>query len=100
MAKEKSNFIHLHPMDNVVVLVKKPKSDSITFDGCEIMIRENIELGHKVAIKEILPGKKVIKCGISIGTATKLIHAGNHVHLHNLESDYIHTYTLKDSFNE
>lgn len=100
MAQKRTGFIHLNPIDNVVVLVDKPKNDAITFNGYEIFIKENIAIGHKVAIKEILPGKKVIKCGIPIGTATKLIHAGNHVHLHNLESDYLHTFTLNDSFDE
>jgi hypothetical protein len=36
----------------------------------------------------------VYKCGVPIGSAKETIRAGSHIHLHNLKSDYIATYTL------
>jgi len=33
---------------------------------------------------------------VPIGSATRAIKAGEHVHLHNMKSDYIPTYTLED----
>jgi hypothetical protein len=56
------------------------------------------KLGHKVASCAIPLGKQVIKFGIPIGSATEDIDLGDHVHLHNLKSDYIPTYTLDHEF--
>jgi hypothetical protein len=39
-------------------------------------------------------GEKVYKCGVPIGSAKQNIRSGAHIHLHNLKSDYISTYTL------
>lgn len=53
----------------------------------EIELKEDIKFGHKFAIKEIKKGDHVIKYGESIGTATRDILVGEHVHVHNVESD-------------
>ena len=42
----------------------------------------------------IAAGEKVLKYGAPIGTATAAIAAGEHVHVHNIESDYTPTYHL------
>jgi len=47
---------------------------------------ENIPLGHKIALKDIKTGDRVIKYGRPIGVATRDIRAGEHVHTHNLKS--------------
>jgi hypothetical protein len=47
-----------------------------------------------VAARRISMGEKVYKCGVPIGSATQEIPRGAHIHLHNLKSDYISTYTL------
>ena len=46
-------------------------------------------MGHKIALRRIHSGEKVIKFGAAIGSAAATIEAGEHVHLHNLRSDYI-----------
>lgn len=46
----------------------------------------DIPLGHKIALREIKQGEKVIKYGRPIGVATKDIKTGEHVHVHNLKS--------------
>lgn len=53
----------------------------------EIELKEDIKFGHKFAIKEIKKGDHVIKYGESIGIATRDILVGEHVHVHNVESD-------------
>lgn len=53
----------------------------------EIELKEDIKFGHKFAIKNIKKGEHVLKYGESIGTATKDIFVGEHVHVHNVESD-------------
>jgi hypothetical protein len=47
-----------------------------------------------VAARDIKTGEKVYKCGVPIGSAKEPIPAGAQMHLHNLKSDYIATYTL------
>jgi len=39
-------------------------------------------------------GDKVRRYGSPIGSMTQDAAPGEHVHLHNLQSDYLHTYTL------
>jgi hypothetical protein len=43
-------------------------------------------LGHKTALSGITRGGEVIKHGHPIGRATAAIQAGEHVHVHNVES--------------
>jgi hypothetical protein len=55
--------------------------------------------GHKFACQPIATGDRIIKYGAPIGRATTPIAAGDYVHLHNVTSDYLPTYTL-DSGHE
>lgn len=52
-----------------------------------IEISEDIIYGHKIAVKPIKKGEVVLKYGLSIGTALVDIDAGEHVHIHNIESN-------------
>ncbi|MBP1357632.1 MAG: UxaA family hydrolase [Sulfolobus sp.] len=54
--------------------------------GPKLTAQDSIPLGHKIALKDIKAGEKVIKYGRPIGVATKDIKAGQHVHTHNLKS--------------
>ncbi|QKR00196.1 UxaA family hydrolase [Metallosphaera tengchongensis] len=47
---------------------------------------DDIPLGHKIAVKDVRQGEKVIKYGRPIGVATQSISKGQHVHVHNLKS--------------
>jgi (2R)-sulfolactate sulfo-lyase subunit alpha len=48
--------------------------------------RDDIPLGHKIALKDIKKDEGVIEYGEVIGAATKGIRAGDHVHTDNLKS--------------
>ena len=48
--------------------------------------KEPVNLGHKIALRDIHKGEKVIEYGEVIGAATKDISVGQHVHTHNLKS--------------
>jgi altronate dehydratase small subunit len=50
-------------------------------------LKDAIPFGHKFAISPIAKGSQVIKYGYSIGTATENIQPGQHVHIHNIESN-------------
>lgn len=49
-------------------------------------VSEAIPFGHKFAVRDIVAGEAIVKYGEVIGLATKAIKAGQHVHVHNLES--------------
>lgn len=89
--------IRLASIDNVAVAITGIAAGDLVDigDGQNIAARQSIAFGHKIAIAPIRAGQKVIKCGCPIGTATADIAIGEHVHLHNLTSDYLPTYTLQ-----
>jgi altronate hydrolase len=83
------DFIRLHADDNVVVALKNlSASANIEVDGRMVQLKSAIGFGHKIAIKPIAAGDKVLKYGLSIGSATKNIEAGEHVHVQNVKTDY------------
>ena len=52
----------------------------------DVVLSQNIPFGHKFSLKDIEQGGVVIKYGETIGLATKKIRQGEHVHVHNVES--------------
>ena len=89
----------IHPEDNVLVVKNSisPGDEEKIWD-IKIILNKALGPGHKIAAKDISKGEKVIKFGLPIGSATEDIPIGSHVHLHNLKSDYISTYTLDHEF--
>ncbi len=88
-------LLRIHRDDNVLIVVAPVLiGDRDTIEGREITFQQNIPIGHKVAVRDMKPGEKIYKCGVPIGSAKELIPAGGHIHLHNLKSDYLATYTL------
>ena len=49
---------------------------------------EKIPAGHKIALRDISSGEKIIKYGVPIGRATANIPRGSWVHLHVMQSQY------------
>lgn len=85
----------LAPCDNVLVAAATlPSGTRIRFNGAELAIASALPLGHKLAVRPIAKGEKILKYGVPIGSALRPIEAGEHVHTHNIKSDYIPTYTL------
>jgi len=52
----------------------------------EVTAAQKIPAGHKVARSSKVSGDLICKYGLPIGRATGSIHAGDHVHTHNLAS--------------
>lgn len=79
--------------DNVGTAVLQPIStgDSVASNGersdIQLTARADIAYGHKIALLDIAAGATVLKYGLSIGSATRNIRAGDHVHTHNVESN-------------
>ena len=90
--------ILLGPNDNVVVVRRRIEAGSAVRIGTrEVVLPKDVPLGHKLASRDIEIGEKIIKYGAPIGSATTDIRAGEHVHVHNMKSDYTATYTLDDA---
>ena len=83
------NSFILHSNDTVAI-VNKPisKGENVVyiFDDKEITIEamEDIPRYHKIAIKRVKKGNRVLKYGEVIGYATTDIEIGYHVHTQNL----------------
>ncbi len=55
-------------------------------DPVKMEALSDIPLGHKIALKDAVPGDTVIKYGHDIGKVVAEIKAGDHVHIHNLKT--------------
>jgi (2R)-sulfolactate sulfo-lyase subunit alpha len=52
----------------------------------EVTARDRIPLGHKVALRALARGERVMEYGEVIGEATAEVAPGQHVHVHNIRS--------------
>ena len=48
--------------------------------------RQDIPIGHKIALKDMKTGDTVIKYGIDMGKVVAPIQAGQHAHVHNIKT--------------
>ena len=71
----------VEPIEAPAEIVVEAASDKIV-----VHITDNIPFGHKFAIRDIPKGSLILKYGEPIGVARIDIKAGQHVHVHNLES--------------
>lgn len=74
--------LQVHADDNVATLLDDDTSCVELADG--MTIAAGIPFGHKVALHRMDAGDPVVKYGVTIGTATRVIHQGEHVHVHNV----------------
>ncbi|WP_174727497.1 UxaA family hydrolase [Mesobacillus harenae] len=78
----------INDQDNVAIALRDfEKDETIIAQGTEIKLSEPVERGHKIALKEIPAGEKVIKYGFPIGHATCTIGQGAFVHTHNTKTN-------------
>ena len=86
-------FIQLHPDDNVLTVATRIEAGQTYRVGDHsVVAAEPIAVGFKVASRSIVAGSKIIKYGAVIGSAIRDIQAGELVHTHNLQSDYLPTF--------
>ncbi len=52
----------------------------------EFAARQDIPIGHKLAIKPLGAGDTVIKYGVDIGKTIAPIGVGEHLHVHNVKT--------------
>lgn len=86
-------FIVHDANDNVGVAVKEIKAGE-TVEGwvmasdssISVESKDDIAIGHKIALCDLQEGAKVIKYDIEIGNVVAPIKKGEHVHVHNLKT--------------
>ena len=77
------SLIQLHHNDNVLV-AKVPLAIGQEATGFGIRVKAQVPAGHKIALRDIAAGERVLKYNTEIGVATRAIAAGDHVHGHNI----------------
>jgi len=78
-----SLVIRLSPVDNVGV-ARAQIAPGQALGEADVVARQMIPRGHKVALADIAMGGTVVKYGQPIGVASVAVRAGDHVHLQNL----------------
>lgn len=84
------NALVIDPKDNVAVAIEeisKGTEVSYNLDGetKTIVAQDDVQIYHKIAIKDVEKGEPVVKYGEHIGLAGVEIKIGQHVHTHNVE---------------
>lgn len=85
-----ATLIRLADQDNVAIATRNLERGAIVaVEGDELITRDAIPFAHKVAIRAIAKDGQVFKYGVPIGRAKVAIEPGQHVHVHNIRSDYV-----------
>ena len=80
-------LIRIHPDDNVAVALTDLRAgEQLNLDGYFVTAAEDIDRGHKIALRGISAGEAVVKYGNPIGFATGEIAEGAWVHVHNVKT--------------
>ena len=89
------SLLLMSPDDNCLIArTALRRGDGVSIDGAAVTLAQDIQIGHKVARRALAVGDKVLRYGALIGSITAPVAIGEHIHTHNLESDYIPTFTL------
>jgi hypothetical protein len=90
-----SRLLLLSPEDNCLIAATTLESGTaLEIEGETVTLATTIALGHKLARRALGAGEKIFRYGAPIGHVTCDVAKGEHLHTHNLESDYLPTYTL------
>ena len=92
-----ARLLRLHPADNVLTVTATIEAGAQICVGCAtVAVAVRLPIGHKVAAQAIAAGERIVKYGAPIGSAVQAFSAGEHVHTHNLKSDYLPTFSRED----
>lgn len=78
--------LRIDSSDNVATAIFDLVSgQTVRVDNRQVVLREPVPFGHKLALEDIPRGEYIIKYGARIGRATRHIQEGEHVHIQNVE---------------
>lgn len=82
-----NDLIRIAPQDMAAVALRPLKTgETVSYGSGTVTLKEDISMGHKVALRDIRKGEAVIKYGFPIGEAVADIPEGTHIHTHNLHT--------------
>jgi (2R)-sulfolactate sulfo-lyase subunit alpha len=89
-----NHFVLHDAKDSVAVVVVEGVKAGMTLNGwimdenkpTEVIARQDIPIGHKVALRDMAVGDTVIKYGIDMGKVVRPVAAGEHAHVHNIKT--------------
>ena len=85
--KTTKDMIIINENDSVAVVIRGfAKGETINVNGKSIVVKDDIPVPHKIALKEIKKDAIVYKYGYPIGFATRDIQEGEWVHVHDIKS--------------
>jgi altronate hydrolase len=80
----KHKVLKIHPSDNVLVaLTNLSKDETISFEGNNYVLQNDINAKHKFFIKNLQQGDAIIMYGVIIGKAQQQIITGSLMTVHN-----------------
>lgn len=88
------HFVLHDAKDTVAVVVVEGVTAGMALKGwimdedrmTEVQARQDIPIGHKVALKDMAEGDTVWKYGVDIGRVVAPVQAGEHAHVHNIKT--------------
>ena len=88
------HFVLHDAKDTVAVVVVEGVKAGMELNGwimdddkmTSIVARQDIPIGHKVALANMSAGDTVIKYGVDIGRVVAPIKTGEHAHVHNIKT--------------
>ncbi len=88
------HFVLHDAQDTVAVVVIEGVKAGMTLNGwimdedrtMTVQARQDIPIGHKIALTDMQPGDTVLKYGIDMGRVVAPIRAGEHAHVHNIKT--------------
>lgn len=88
------HFVLHDAKDTVAVVVVEGVKAGMELSGwimdddkmTSIVARQDIPIGHKVALANMSAGDTVIKYGVDIGRVVAPIKTGEHAHVHNIKT--------------
>ncbi len=82
----KQRLVKVHPNDNVLVaLTDLPKGETVSFDGEEFTLQEDIPAKHKFVTSDLNTGDPVMMYGVLVGKAQTHIAKGGIISTANLK---------------
>ena len=88
------HFVLHDAKDTVAVVVVEGVKAGMDLNGwimdedrmTSVQARQDIPIGHKVALKDMAIGDTVLKYGIDMGKVVATIKAGEHAHVQNIKT--------------
>jgi len=85
MEKEKLEFLHIHPKDNVLVALRDlPMGYRLNFKGKEIILKRNVSAKHKFTIDSMQKDAEVFMYGVLVGKVNEALDRGELLDVNNL----------------